>query len=584
MILQALTEYYRALERQGKIAAPGWGPVKVSFALCIGDDGTLQQAVSVQTEQVRGKKTVLAPRVVSLPAPVKRTVGVAANFLCDNSSYMLGVDDKGKPERTRLCFEACKALHEQALDGVDSPAARAILAFFRAWEPEKARENAALLEHLEEILAGGNLVFRTEEGFVHDDPAVRRAWEAYYNTSGDGPQGVCLVTGEQGPIESVHPAIKNVAGAQSSGAALVSFNAPAFCSYGKEQNLNAPTGKYAAFAYTAALNHLLADREHVYRVGDATVVCWAKGGGSFYQSLFGWAAMGQSEPSYDESELRGMVKRLCRGEAVDFHAERLDPGMDFYVLGLSPNASRLSVRFFLRNTFGGFLRNAEAHQERLKIVRRKDDNFDALPIWRLVQETVRKALPGARPAEANPRLAGDLLLAVLNDAPYPATLLNGVVLRIRAERTVTRGKAAILKAYYLNNSKDEQLKEVLTVELNETTNYLPYVLGRLFSVLENVQLQVNPRINTTITDRYFNSASATPAVVFPTLINLAQKHLAKMNKGQDIYFQKQISELCSRITQTLPARMSLSEQSAFQLGYYHETQNRYKPKEEKNNV
>ena len=292
MILQALTEYYRALERQGKIAAPGWGPVKVSFALCIGDDGTLQQAVSVQTEQVRGKKTVLAPRVVSLPAPVKRTVGVAANFLCDNSSYMLGVDDKGKPERTRLCFEACKALHEQALDGVDSPAARAILAFFRAWEPEKARENAALLEHLEEILAGGNLVFRTEEGFVHDDPAVRQAWEAYYNTSGDGPQGVCLVTGEQGPIESVHPAIKNVAGAQSSGAALVSFNAPAFCSYGKEQNLNAPTGKYAAFAYTAALNHLLADREHVYRVGDATVVCWAKGGGSFYQSLFGWPPWG----------------------------------------------------------------------------------------------------------------------------------------------------------------------------------------------------------------------------------------------------------------------------------------------------
>ena len=238
----------------------------------------------------------MAPRVISLPAPVKRTVGVAANFLCDNSSYMLGIDDKGKPERTRLCFEACKALHEQALDGVDSPAARAILAFFRAWEPEKARENAALSEHLEEILAGGNLVFRTEEGFVHDDPAVRQAWEAYYNTSGDGPQGVCLVTGERGPVESVHPAIKNVAGAQSSGAALVSFNAPAFCSYGKEQNLNAPTGKYAAFAYTAALNHLLADREHVYRVGDATVVCWARGGGSFYQSLFGWAAMGQSEP------------------------------------------------------------------------------------------------------------------------------------------------------------------------------------------------------------------------------------------------------------------------------------------------
>ena len=580
MILQALTEYYRALERQGKIAAPGWGPVKVSFALCIGDDGTLQQAVSVQTEQVRGKKTVLAPRVVSLPAPVKRTVGVAANFLCDNSSYMLGVDDKGKPERTRLCFEACKALHEQALDGVDSPAARAILAFFRAWEPEKARENAALLEHLEEILAGGNLVFRTEEGFVHDDPAVRQAWEAYYNTSGDGPQGVCLVTGEQGPIESVHPAIKNVAGAQSSGAALVSFNAPAFCSYGKEQNLNAPTGKYAAFAYTAALNHLLADREHVYRVGDATVVCWAKGGGSFYQSLFGWAAMGQSEPSYDESELRGMVKRLCRGEAVDFHAERLDPGMDFYVLGLSPNASRLSVRFFLRNTFGGFLRNAEAHQERLKIVRPSFDKFEGLPLWKLLGETVNQNTRDKVPA---PELAGEVVRAILTDTRYPATLLNGATLRIRAEREVTRGRAAILKAYYLKNSHPDVPKEVLTVGLNEGSTHIPYTLGRVFSVLEAIQSAANPGVKTTIKDKYFNSAAATPAVIFPLLISLAQKHLKKLrgsNTGLAIALDKQLTDLLNRLGENYPTRMNLPQQGAFQLGYYQQLQARYQKKEE----
>lgn len=580
MILQALTEYYRALERQGKIAAPGWGPVKVSFALCIGDDGTLQQAVSVQTEQVRGKKTVLAPRVVSLPAPVKRTVGVAANFLCDNSSYMLGVDDKGKPERTRLCFEACKALHEQALDGVDSPAARAILAFFRAWEPEKARENAALLEHLEEILAGGNLVFRTEEGFVHDDPAVRQAWEAYYNTSGDGPQGVCLVTGEQGPIESVHPAIKNVAGAQSSGAALVSFNAPAFCSYGKEQNLNAPTGKYAAFAYTAALNHLLADREHVYRVGDATVVCWAKGGGSFYQSLFGWAAMGQSEPSYDESELRGMVKRLCRGEAVDFHAERLDPGMDFYVLGLSPNASRLSVRFFLRNTFGGFLRNAEAHQERLKIVRPSFDKFEGLPLWKLLGETVNQNTRDKVPA---PELAGEVVRAILTDTRYPATLLNGATLRIRAEREVTRGRAAILKAYYLKNPHPDVPKEVLTVGLNEGSTHIPYTLGRVFSVLEAIQSAANPGVKTTIKDKYFNSAAATPAAIFPLLISLAQKHLKKLrgsNTGLAIALDKQLTDLLNRLGENYPTRMNLPQQGAFQLGYYQQLQARYQKKEE----
>ena len=587
MILQALTDYYHVLEREGKIAAPGWAPVKVSFALEIGDDGSLEQVIPIQTQQQRGKKTVLAPQVISLPAPVKRTAGVAANFLCDNSSYMLGIDDKGKPQRTQECFDACKALHEQLLDGVDAPAARAVLAFFRTWDPKQARENPALAEQLDGILAGGNLIFRTAEGFVHNDPAVRKAWEAHYNAAGDGPQGICLVTGEYGPVEAVHPAIKNVAGAQSSGAALVSFNAPAFCSYGKEQSLNAPTGKSAAFAYTAALNHLLADRDHLYRVGDATVVCWAKGGGDLYQSFFGYAAFGQGEPAYEESELRNMVRQLCQGQPVQYREDRLDPNMDFFVLGLSPNAARLSVRFFLRNTFGGFLRNVQAHQDRLEIVRPAYDKFETLPVWKLLSETVNQNSRDKSPA---PDLAGEVLRAILDNTLYPATLLNGVTLRIRAEHEVTRGRAAIIKAYYKKLAEVTKRKnpdipeEVLQVSLNETSANIPYTLGRLFSVLEAIQGAANPGINATIRDKYFNSAAATPAVIFPILTNLAQKHLKKLrgsNAGLAIFYDKQLTDLCSRIGESYPAHMSLPQQGSFQLGYYHQTQARYQKKEEK---
>ena len=590
MILQALTDYYHVLEREGKIAAPGWGPVKVSFALELGDAGTLEQVISIQTEQQKGKKTVVAPQIISLPAPVKRTVGVAANFLCDNSGYMLGIDAKGKPQRTRECFDACRALHEQLLDGVDSPAARAVLAFFRTWDPKQAREHPALAEQLDDVLAGGNLVFRTAEGFVHNDPAVRQAWEAHYSAAGDGPQGICLVTGEYGPVEAVHPAIKNVAGAQSSGAALVSFNAPAFCSYGKEQNLNAPTGKSAAFAYTAALNHLLSDRDHVYRVGDATVVCWARGGGDLYQSFFGYAAFGQGEPTYEESELRNMVKQLCQGQPVQYREDRLDPNMDFFVLGLSPNAARLSVRFFLRNTFGGFLRNVQAHQDRLEIVRPACDKFETLPLWKLLLETVNQNSRDKSPA---PDLAGEVLRAILNDTLYPATLLNGVTLRIRAEHEITRGRAAIIKAYYkklaevTERENPDIPEEVLQVSLNETSANIPYTLGRLFSVLETIQESANPGINATIKDKYFNSAAATPASIFPILINLAQKHLKKLrrnNTGLAIFYDKQLTDLCSRIGESYPAHMSLPQQGSFQLGYYHQTQSRYQKKEEKENV
>ena len=294
----------------------------------------------------------------------------------------------------------------------------------------------------------------------------------------------------------------------------------------KAQGRNAPTSKYAAFAYTAALNHLLADRDHVYRMGDATVVCWAKGGGDAYQNLFGCAFFGQ-QTSYTLTDIQGTLKNLCAGQTVEFEAERLDPNMEFYVLGLSPNAARLSVRFFLRNTFGAFLQNVQAHQERLEIVKPSFDKFDTIPLWKLLDETVNHNSRDKTPA---PNLAGEVLRAVLNNTRYPMTLLNGVTLRIRAEREVTRGRAAILKAYYLQNPHPDVPKEVLTVSLNPDSTNQAYNLGRLFSILEAIQSAANPNITATIKDKYFNSASATPSHVFPVLVNLAQKHLKKVRR------------------------------------------------------
>ena len=577
MILQALTEYYETLAQSGKISPPGWGDVKVSYALCIGDNGALEQIISVQTPQQKGKKTVLAPQLMKLPAPVKRSSGVLANFLCDTSSYLLGTDLKGKPQRALECFRACRALHEKLLGGVDSPSARAVLAFFQTWQPEQAASHPALSACLEEVLSGGNLVFRFNGAYVHADPLVRQAWDDHYQSAEDGPQMVCLVTGKRGPVENIHPSIKNVQGAQSSGAALVSFNAPAFCSYGKEQNYNAPTSKYAAFAYTTALNHLLADREHVYRMGDTTVVCWAKCGGDVYQNLIGWAFFGQ-ESAYTLADLQSALKNLCGGRAVELDEARLDPDMDFFILGLAPNAARLSVRFFLHNTFGNFLKNAQAHQQRLEIIRPAYDKFDTIPLWKLLDETVNQS---SRDKTPSPNMAGEVLRSVLSDAPYPATLLNGVTLRIRAEHTVTRGRAAILKAYYLKAPNKDVPKEVLTVSLNPDSSNIPYNLGRLFSVLEGIQSSANPGINATIKDKYFNSASTTPAIVFPVLLNLAQKHLKKLDSGLRTYYDKQLTKLLSKLGEVYPARLNLPQQGSFQLGYYHQTQARFEKKEEK---
>lgn len=576
MILQALVDYYETLSASGKIARPGWGPVKTSLALELTKTGEISQVILLKEEVEKGEKKVLVPKIFDLPAQVKRTVGVAANFLCDNSRYIFGFDDNGKPMRSLECFASCKALHEKVLDGVGSSAAKAVLVFFQNWKPEKAWEHPALQDYMDELLAGGNLIFRYDGQFVHEDPAIRQAWQEYYDQIGDGPDMVCLVTGNTGSVENIHPSVKGVQGAQSSGAALVSFNAPAFCSYGKEQNLNAPTSKYAAFAYTSALNYLIASPEYRSRVGDTTVLFWAKNGNPEYSSIFNWGIFGGTAP-YNERELHTMIQDLCKGQAVTYEETLLDPDMDFYILGLAPNAARLSVRFFLHNHFGSILQNMQAHYDRLEIVKPSFEKIETLPVWKLLSETVNQ---NSREKEPVPELAGQILRTILNNTRYPATLLNGVTIRIRAERKITWGRAAILKAYYLQNTHLDVPKEVLTVSLNPKSKNSYYTLGRLFSVLEAVQSAANPGINATIKDRYFNSASATPSIVFPTLLNLSEKHRKKLTVGQRIYYEKQITELLAIIGESFPPRLNLPQQGSFQLGYYHQTHERYQKKEE----
>lgn len=586
MILQALTAYYEQLVRQCKLSAPGWDDsFKVSYELRLNDAGQLLRVVPLLTEKTVGKKTVLAPRAMRVPAHEKRSSGIAANFLCDNSTYLLGADEKGKPERAADCFKACAKLHHAILDGVDSPAARALLAYFDSWDPAQAAAHPLLAEQWKEITGNANLIFGYEAAdhshrFVNDDPAIQNAWQAHYNDrSADSDMGQCLITGKYAPIERTHPNISGVPGAQSSGAALVSFNAPAFCSYGHEQGDNAPVSKYAAFAYTTALNRLLADRNHCKHVGDTTILCWAENAEPVYQDAMSMFLFGADEAAgIQESDVQAALKRLSAGQTVPFLEKELSPDQHFYLLGLAPNAARLSVRFFLRDTFGSFAQNLQKHAEEMEIDCLEKEKFRTLPIWAVVNETTR-TVPG-QPAKPSPQLAGDLLRAVLTGGRYPATLLNGVTLRIRAEQAVTRGRAAVIKAYYLRNYPTELNKEVYTVSLNETTN-VPYLLGRLFSVLEAVQKAANPGINTTIKDRYFNAACATPGMSFPTLLRLSQKHLRKLNDGLATYYDKQITELMAQLPESgFPARLSLPDQGKFTIGYYHQTQKRYVKKNE----
>lgn len=583
MILQALTRYYEALLKRGDIAPLGWSKTKISFALCLDKDGHVTQVIPTMEPVEMGKKTVLRPQEKNLPAGEDRSSNVAANFLWDNSGYILGIDQKGKPERSKKYFSEAKALHHAVLDGVNSPTSSAILAFFDAWQPERAAEHPALASQLQAITSGGNLLFRVDGLYPQEDTAICDAWQRYWErTDKNAKLMQCLVTGQyHQEIARTHPKIKGDPrdGFQTMGNTLVSFNNDSESSYGQEQSYNAPVGKYAAFAYTAALNHLLANRNNVQIIGDTTVVCWAEGAEPVYQDLFMSFVSGSLPPAISDNDLRAALKRLAMGLPCDDLG--VDPNRTFYVLGLAPNAARLSVRFFLRDSFGKLMQNVNAHYERLEIVKPTYEKREVLSLWALLRETVNL---NSKDKSPSPAMVGAAARAIFSGGLYPVSLLEAAMLRIRAERNITWGRAAIIKAYYLKNPHTDCPKEVLTVSLNETSTNIPYTLGRLFSVYEAVQQAANPGINTTIKDKFFNSAAAMPASIFPVLNSLYQKHLRKLENGQRIYFDKQVSALKNVLHEDYPARMTLAQQGSFDLGYYHQTQKRYLKKEENKNV
>ncbi len=582
MILSALASYYEILAQRGEAPVPGWEKGKVTFALCINKEGQLTDLLPTTEQVERGKKLVSVPKAMALPLGAKRTVGVEPNFLWDNATYLLGLPKKN-PERDLLCYQSSVQLHRRLLEPVEHPAAQAVCRFFQGWEPAKAVEHPVLLPYLEELQKGGNLVFRVDGEYLHDIPAVKAVWDREYSqTPADAVLGQCLITGERTQVARLHTAIKGVQGAQSSGAALVSFNADAFCSYGKEQNYNAPVSEKAAFAYTTALNTLLAEQNHRLVLGDTTVIWWAippnVETAPAYADFFAGMLDPDRNNTFSEKDLACGMDAIRQGKSFPFQEAELHPGTPFFILGLAPNAARLSVRFFYQDSFGDMGKNILAHYERLEITRPSSAPKYLSP-WGMIRETANQNAKDKTPPKI---LTGAIMQAILANTPYPPSLFSSILLRIRATRNINWRQAAILKAYFLKSPHKDVPEEVLRMDPN--ASHVPYVLGRLFSVLEAIQLAAIPNIKTTIRDNYFSSASTTPGYVFSTLIDRAQKHLKKLPIGQRKFFEDQLIKLSAQIGETCPERMTPQQRVSFQLGYYYQTQIRYSKKEgEKDN-
>ncbi|WP_303758198.1 type I-C CRISPR-associated protein Cas8c/Csd1 [Selenomonas ruminantium] len=585
-MLEALVKHYESLAAEGKVPRPGWSKAKVSFALRLDDDGKVVQVHDLRKEEQRGKKSVVVPNEYWVPEQSKRASGIVPQFLCDNSTYLLGVDNKGKPERSEKCFQAAAKFHQEILSECSSKMALAIKKFFANWKPTEISSCAVLQDDLEELMQSSNLIFMLGDKFSIEDEEIRNSWQRYREQEDGAVKMQCLITGEVSPVARLHPSIKGVRNAQSSGASLVSFNAPAYESYGRDngQGLNAPVSEYAAFAYTTALNALLADSSHVKVFGDTTLVYWAEQDSETYQNCFGGFCL-QDENIMEDKDLDYIFSCLKKDEPINFQGVDIKYSNKFYILGLSPNAARLSVRFFLQSTFGNILKNAAKHMENMELVR-PPKKKKHIPLWQMLAATVS---PKSKDKAASPLLSGAVLKSILTGSRYPASFFQYVMLRIRSEQDdteasppsykITYERCAIIKAYLCRNGK-----RGITVALNENENDVAYVLGRVFAVWEHIQAEANKGVNATIKDKYFDSACATPARIFPILQKLSGHHLRKLEDGKKIYFEKQLTLLMGKIDAgAIPNILPLKEQGMFVLGYYHQVQARYTKKEDEDN-
>ena len=578
MILQSLNTLYTRLAADSDygISPPGFSPQKISFRVVLHEDGSL---FAIEDARVPNEKGKLMSTVMQVPGDAKPSgSGINPCLLWDNQTYLLGRQPEDKKDGFgKERFKAFRDHHLGSEPAVNDPQFSTVCRFLEKWNPTEIQSHPIL----NEVGTGfGVFQIQGERRCVHESQRCTDWWNQTRSTGEDRVSGQCLISGEEAPIARLHPKIKGVGGAQSSGASIVSFNDTAYESFGKSQSYNSPVSEEVAFRYGAALNSLLTgpqSHKHRLRIGDTTAVFWTTEP-TLLENCFADLIGGGSNvvaQAQDEGQRR-RLERLLRAvrDGANFRDFDDDLGTDFYILGLAPNAARLSVRFFHRSSIGDLLAKLHDHHGCFAMIRGIGDpkgkrlpDLEFPAVWQILRETARVT------DEIPPLLGGALTRAIVGGGPYPEALFAAIIRRIHADRTINYLRAAALKATLVRNHKQNIL-----IMLDPNRTEPAYRLGRLFSVLEKTQEDALGSVNAGIRDRFYSAASSTPASVFPRLLRTYQHHLAKLAGGLKVHREQLVQEIFDPI-QEFPSQLNLKKQGLFAIGYYHQRKDFFTRKE-----
>ncbi len=574
MILQALIQYYeRKSASEAGLPPLGWLDLPIDYVIEIDKAGTLRQITPCFEIDGRKRKRKELPLPVIGKQALKHTnSGQDPNLLWDNAGFLLGMADADATDKekekaqTRLsCF---KELLYTVFNHSDDEGIQAIFKFYEFYEQSGDRNSRIV----NEIKKSDTVTFQlnTDIEPILYRPTVKSVVQSYLEISeksAENVEGVCLVSGERTLVSKNHYPIKGIAGITSEGP-LVSFNEPAFESYGRKNGEISPVGNQSMFAYTTALKHLLGKgSEQRIQVGDASTVFWSEKKTSLEQNMsciFGDIPK-TDDPDRRYNEIKAVYDSVHRGRY-----QGSDADTKFYVLGLSPNVARIAIRFWQVATVGEISVRIRQHFEDLRMVHAPGKQQEYLPLSSLLTSiAVKGKKKQDKKKNVPPNLAGELMKSILSGTSYPYSFFAAAIRRNKSEQKVTYARAAIIKACLNRFQKQQEIQMAL-----DRDNPNPaYRSGRLFAVFEKVQEDSADReLNTTIRDRYYGAASSSPVTVFPTLLKLNHHHLAKLSSGKKVYFDKLIREIISELSDSFAANLNLEDQGHFAVGYYHQRQ------------
>ena len=586
MILQSLDRYYDRLHAEKdssgkpKVPAYGFSEEKIGWIIVLSREGDW---IDLKPHLTTDKKP--QPKLMNVPRAEKRTSGIKPNFLWDKTAYTLGVS--ANPDKTAAktqpfllaedTFSAFRERHLELLQKEQDDGLQALYQFLAKWQPSRFQDTPVA----DKInMLDSNIVFQLDgvRGYIHESERARVLWAALLQND-DAETGLCLISGKTAPIARLHPAIKGILGGQSSGGAIVSFNKESFASLGKEQGANAPISERAAFTYTTVLNYLLRrENRHCLAIGDASTVFWAEApddSSAEAEEAFFFDMMTVTDGE-ENQKVFDILQQIAKGRPLKEIAPNLHADTRFYILGLAPNASRISIRFWLNTTFGRLAQNLAAHWQDLAI---EPCPWQTPPsIWRLLIQTA----PLGKTENISPVLAGEMTRAVINGTPYPMSLLSQLLARIRADGDANGLRIAMIKAILARKSRKGLIKEGVPMSLDKESKNPAYLLGRMFAVLERIQYQALGDINANIADRYYGSASAVPFSVFPRLLVGVRHHLSRLRKdkpGMAVNLDKDLGKIIAALPENYPRHFSIDEQGRFSIGYYQQKQSYFASKE-----